>query len=299
MNTRLGYPSRYLKSVALLSALIVAALTGVPDHSHAQTSHEYPAAEPNVTYNDVLELGYAEPLAKLAYASEMPDIQYGLMWLPGPTAANSPAPLVIFIHGGCWLNSFDVQYANGFATALAQAGYAVWSLEYRRTGDTGGGWPGTFEDIRQGIEARHLLADYPVDTENFVIAGHSAGGHLALLAGTVVEQARAIVGLAGIANLVDYARGSNSCQTITDDFMGTTPELDPQRYTLADPAQQKLHNNSYLLEGSADAIVPLYASPVNGARHVVVQDAGHFDWVYPGTPAFTRFLTLLGGIFSQ
>ena len=61
------------------------------------------------------------------------------------------APLVILIHGGCWLNSFDVNHSRPLATALSQAGFAVWSLEYRRTGDPGGGWPGTLEDIQLAL----------------------------------------------------------------------------------------------------------------------------------------------------
>ncbi|MFT7506823.1 MAG: acetyl esterase/lipase [Gammaproteobacteria bacterium] len=46
-------------------------------------------------------------------------------------------PLVILIHGGCWLRAYDIQHTFALSTGLAQAGFNVWSLEYRRSGDIG------------------------------------------------------------------------------------------------------------------------------------------------------------------
>ena len=77
--------------------------------------------------------------------------QYGELWLP---EGIGPFPVVVFVHGGCWLNAFDITHTHAASTALAQAGYAVWSLEYRRVGDPGGGWPGTFDDISLGVFGR-------------------------------------------------------------------------------------------------------------------------------------------------
>ncbi|MFT6039730.1 MAG: hypothetical protein ACI9TP_002530, partial [Candidatus Azotimanducaceae bacterium] len=48
--------------------------------------------------------------------------------------------MVVLIHGGCGLNSYDVVRSHAMSLALNQQGYAGWSLEYRRIGDVGGGW---------------------------------------------------------------------------------------------------------------------------------------------------------------
>ncbi|MCY4266028.1 MAG: hypothetical protein OXE78_14420 [Gammaproteobacteria bacterium] len=52
------------------------------------------------------------------------------------------------------------------------------------------------------------------------IIGHSAGGHLALLVGILTPEASLIIVIAAIADLEKYARGNNSCQPETAEFMG-------------------------------------------------------------------------------
>ena len=69
----------------------------------------------------------------------------------------------------------------------------MWNLEYRRVGNAGGGWPGTFLDIARGADHLTALAvKHKLDLSRVIASGHSAGGHLALwLAGqleTEVEQ---------------------------------------------------------------------------------------------------------------
>ncbi|AGH46129.1 alpha/beta hydrolase family protein [Paraglaciecola psychrophila] len=65
-------------------------------------------------------------------------------------------PLVILIHGGCWLRAYDIQHTFALNIGLAQAGFNVWSLEYRRSGDIGGGWPSSYDDVKAGILASAL-----------------------------------------------------------------------------------------------------------------------------------------------
>ncbi len=68
------------------------------------------------------------------------------------------APLVILLHGGFWRVAYDRSHAGPLAAALAVAGYAVCVPEYRRTGQVGGGWPGTFDDVAAAVDALPGLA---------------------------------------------------------------------------------------------------------------------------------------------
>ena len=260
----------------------------------AQADPVYAAVDANVPYGAVASLPADPPAVRLAYGND--PLQFGELWLP---ATAEPVSLVVFVHGGCWLNAYDVQHTYALSTALTQAGYAVWSLEYRRTGDPGGGWPGTFEDILAGLAFVDNLAEYGVTTDQYVLAGHSAGGHLALLAGARVSAARAVIGLAAITDIETYAAGNNSCQTATPQFMGGMPAQKPAEYQAANPVRHSRHANTILLHGSADAIVPIEQAQLPQASRVIAEEAGHFDWVHPGTPAFGTLLSTLQQVFAE
>jgi acetyl esterase/lipase len=247
----------------------------------------------DVSYSSVTALSFTEADAKLVYGTDNPELQYGLLWLPADSAPAEKAPLIVMIHGGCWLNQFDIKHTFPLSSALAQAGYAVWSLEYRRTGDAGGGWPGSFNDIKQGLAFTSKLGDYPVDLDRMLIMGHSAGGHLALLAAAETDGIQAVVGLAAISNIIEYSRGKNSCQTATLGFMGGVYESNPAAYQAANPAGKPPHTNTVLLQGDIDSIVPPAQSTLQGATTTMFEGAGHFDWVHPGSGAFTLLLSTL------
>jgi acetyl esterase/lipase len=70
------------------------------------------------------------------------------------------------------------------------------NLEYRRVGQPGGGWPGTFEDVAAGIKAASEHVGGAA-----VVVGHSAGGHLALRLASESVPLKAVVALAPVANL--------------------------------------------------------------------------------------------------
>ena len=256
----------------------------------------YTPVTSNVSYPSVTGLEFASADQRLVYGNANPELQYGLLWLPDGHEAVEKAPLVVLIHGGCWLNEYDIQHSFPLSTALAEAGYAVWSLEYRRTGDVGGGWPGSYEDIRQGVAFTSRLVDYPVDLDHIVIAGHSAGGHLALLAGAEFPNINGVIGLAAITNIIAYSRGLNSCQTATIKFMAGSYESRPGDYHAANPAEASLHKHTVLLHGDEDGIVPPEQADVSGIKSLVAEGAGHFDWIHPGTGAFQLLLSTLEGM---
>ena len=253
----------------------------------------------NVSYKSVTGLDFVEADKKLVYGDINPELQYGLLWLPKKPVPENKPPLIVLVHGGCWLNAYDIRHSYALSSALAGAGYAVWSLEYRRTGDEGGGWPGSFDDIRQGLAFTSTLKAYPVDLDRMVIMGHSAGGHLALLAASENQNIDAVIGLAAITDIVEYSRGENSCQTATIDFMGGVYEDNQAAYEAANPVGKTLGRNTILLQGDADVIVPLEQSQLAGATVVVFEGAGHFDWIHPGTAAFQLLLSTLDDLFKE
>ena len=244
----------------------------------------------NVSFSDVLAVPYRE--ADITHNYGENQFQFGQLWLPATTPARAS---LVLIHGGCWLNQFDITYSHGLSSALADAGFAVWSLEYRRTGDEGGAWPGTFEDIVAGINSLNDID--AIESENLAILGHSAGGHLALLAGAQSElldmEPDLIVGLAAISDVVSYAAGSNTCQTATPLFMGGDVSDRAQEYFDANPSNHGLHENTVLLQGDVDEIVPLSQATLSGARTIISSGANHFDWAHPGTLAYRRLVELL------
>ena len=95
---------------------------------------------------------------------------------------------------------------NSFASYFSENGFITWNVEYRRVEHEGGGYPGTIDDVVEAYKYIFNLAEkHPIDTERIYIAGHSAGGHLALLLGSRVPENLPspfkIVSLAGVADL--------------------------------------------------------------------------------------------------
>ncbi|MEX1221115.1 MAG: alpha/beta fold hydrolase [Idiomarina sp.] len=248
---------------------------------------EYPSVAAQVPYQALTQLPTAKPNQRINYGSA--PSQYAELWLP--QAAN--APVVAFIHGGCWLSAYDIKHSWAFATALRDEGFAVWSIEYRRAGEPGGGWPGSLQDIQAALGA---LSQQPsLNLDDLTLMGHSAGGHLALLA---AQQSSVdidkVIGLAAITNLATYASGNSGCEQGAQAFMGGTPVQLEAAYQLANPASQPEPSTpTLLIHGTADKVVPLQQAQLLGATTVAIKDAGHFDMIHPGAPAWRHIITAL------
>lgn len=265
-------------------------LTGLDNAKAADI--KYPDVDPQVSFKSITELPVSQPDEIVAYGQDA--LQHGLVWLP---KTKDPKNLVILIHGGCWLNAYGVDHIYPMATALSQAGHPVCALEYRRTGDVGGGWPGSFNDITLALSQLQLLSKVGVDTSRPVLMGHSAGGHLALLAASELPDNHFsfVIGLAAITDISRYALGDNSCQQATSRFMGGLPHEQSSVYQAANLIYRKLPNNVTLMQGEADQIVPVIQSELYDTPRMLVKKAGHFDWIHPGSPTFKKLL----GVINQ
>jgi dipeptidyl aminopeptidase/acylaminoacyl peptidase len=213
--------------------------------------------------------------------------QYGDLRLPvwsemGKTfSGERPAsPLVIFLHGGFWRSAFDRTHTGPLAEALAAAGFAVCTPEFRRTGLPGGGWPGTFDDVAAAVDTLPGLAAEAadeaggqVDTGRVVLGGHSAGGHLALwaAAGNSSLPVAGVVALAPVADLELAVRtGVGAGAPIA--LLGGGPDEVPDRYAAASPAALlPIGVPQVVVHGTADESVPFAMSE----RYVAAaRDAG-------------------------
>jgi len=231
------------------------------------------------------------PARQIAYGDH-PD-QVGNLHLP---LGEGPWPTVVLIHGGFWKWGWDRTLMTPLARDLAGRGIAAWNIEYRRVGQEGGGWPGTFEDVAAATDAVAGLDG--VDATRVVTVGHSAGGHLALW---LAARHRIAAGQPGATPLVrpcgavsqagvtDLARGAadNLGDGACGALLGGTPGELPERYAATSPAALlPLGVPVLLVHGGADDIVPpaqsrtyAHAAAAAGDQVELVElpGADHFD----------------------
>src|SRR5207248_179462 len=138
---------------------------------------------------------------RLRYGSD-PN-QYGELRLPtNRPKSKGSHPVAMMIHGGFWRAKYDLVHAGHLCAALTEAGVATWNLEYRRVGNPGGGWPGTFEDVSSGFAfLRQVRKQHGLDEDRIMVLGHSAGGELALCLAAHERSRRGALCLARVVEL--------------------------------------------------------------------------------------------------
>ena len=136
----------------------------------------------------------------VAYAPEFGFRGQGELHLPDDPAGAQP---LLVIHGGGW-QAMDRFRFGRVCEMLADAGYAIFNVNYRLTGDAP--WPACGDDcLRAGeflLSAGHD-AMRELDRSRIAVLGASAGGHLALMTGLRLpgERVAGIVDIAGPADL--------------------------------------------------------------------------------------------------
>jgi acetyl esterase/lipase len=263
---------------------------------------------PLMTPRDLQSLPAQPADAVIRYGDD--PAQFGELRVP---AGPGPHPVVVLIHGGC----FKAAYATlrdlaPMGDALKAKGIASWSIEYRRLGIAGGGWPGTYADVGRAIDhLRVLAAPHHLDLDRLVILGHSAGGHLALWAaarhrlpaGSAVATSdplrpRGAIDLAGPFDLRENIAGYEAeCRDpVITQMMGGRPDQVPDRYRQASAAGLlPLRVPHALIWGEHETFMPrpLAAAYVRRARAAgddavlrAVPGAGHFEIASPHSAAW-------------
>lgn len=215
-------------------------------------------------------------MEKIFYGSN--ENQFGEWRLP---QGDGPFPVAIVIHGGFWREPFTLEIMRDVAEDLTASGFATWNIEYRRTGQEGGGWPGTLTDVGRATDyIRTLEESYPLDLSKIVTIGHSAGGHLATWLAARHRIAKdselfitdkplpihGVVSLAGVNDLemmygVHHYRDqvlSLDPNNPTAELIGGSPEKYPDRYQNASPVELlPLGVQQILVHGALDINVPI------------------------------------------
>ncbi|WP_405163160.1 alpha/beta hydrolase [Nocardia sp. NBC_01499] len=240
---------------------IVAVIVG-----NTATERAFPAA---IT-SDTAPAGPDTPL-RIGYGTS-PDT-FGDLYLPATGAG--PYPVVVLIHGGGWSQNRTLDHVGPLASSLAQAGAAVWNIEYRRI-DGAGGWPVTLTDVDDAVQALATVVSQRsgnrIDLQRVHLAGHSAGAQLAAwVAGrridakgtTAAVHIRSVTLMAGVLDLVFAV--NNGRDAYVRKLLGGLPDEVPDRYRMASPIE---HLPSGIrisaLHGDRDHVV----SPEQSRRYV-------------------------------
>jgi len=262
----------------------------------------------------------AGPATVQAYMSQ-PQVKADVRIAYGPAPAQvvdlflprgrGPHPVVVLVHGGCYLAEFEgLPQTSGIAADLARRGYAVWNVEYRKLGEAGAGYPGTFLDVADAVDRIRVEAPkYGLDAARVVAVGHSAGGHLALWAAARPrlprssplwrpdpQPIRAVVSLGGIGDLEGHGSvfaGACGPEPLPK-VVGVGARPDP--YADTSPAELlPLGAPVRLIAGEFDHVMPpatqrAFAERLrkagDEAEAIEIPRVGHFDVVIPTTAAW-------------
>jgi acetyl esterase/lipase len=201
------------------------------------------------------------------------------LYFPKRDTTSSQSPLVVWVHGGAWRSGSK---ENVPLLRWLDHGFAIASVEYRLSPEAK--FPAQVHDIKTAIRFLRARSDeLGLDPERFVIAGGSAGGHLAALVGvssgiapleeTTGEQVdmksdvRAIVSFYGASDLQTILQQSTEYGLSVrvpalQLFLGGQPTELPEVAKLASPVTHVDPTDPplWLIHGDADPQMPIEQS---------------------------------------
>ncbi len=256
-----------------------------------------------VSFADVQKLPKPPADHHIAYGDDL--LQFGELRLPKTKGKH---PVVVVVHGGCWFAEYDLHHLAAFSDALTKLGVATWTIEYRRIGDKGGAWPGTFQDVAKGTDyLREVAKKHPLDLKRVVVIGHSAGGQLALWLAARKNLPKSselysakplpLIGVVSLAGISDLKKYRPNCDDSVNNLLGGAPEQFAERYQQTSPLELlPLKVPLRLIHGKLDRIVPIElgrefeaAAKQKGDNVTLttLEATGHFDLISPVSTVWT------------
>jgi acetyl esterase/lipase len=185
-----------------------------------------------------------------------------------PKDANTPRPLLLFIHGGGWSKGKKEDYLF-YNIEFAKLGYVTASVQYRLTPDHV--FPANIQDVKCAIAfLREHASKYQIDSGKVVTIGGSAGGHLSLMAGYVQDPAldcpgndgdadTSVQAVVNIYGVVDCTTPVAIAAHQVQDYIGKPYDEAKEAYEAASPIHHLDPSDPPTLtfHGTSDELVPV------------------------------------------
>jgi len=179
-------------------------------------------------------------------------------------------PLLIYIHGGAWIDGNKSEFLS-FQSLLEKSfpGYAFVSIDYRlfnlNNGDNK--FPTQENDVLKSIE--YILsktAGWNISNK-IILAGASAGGHLALLHGYKhqdIGNIQAVIAFFPPTDLAPFFEFNSITSSLLTALIGGTPAEQPRIYSASSPETFVNENSipTVFFHGTTDAVVPISQSEI-------------------------------------
>ncbi|WP_304106267.1 alpha/beta hydrolase [Mycolicibacterium bacteremicum] len=195
------------------------------------------------------------------------------VWRPAELPAE-PAPVLLFIPGGAWVHGSRILQGYAMMSHLAQQGWVCLSIDYRVAPHHR--WPRHLTDVKAAIAWARANVDKFGGDRNFVaVAGCSAGGHLAALAGLTPndpamqtelddEADTSVDAVVGIYGRYDWEDRSTVERDRFVDFLervvvGRKIDRHPDVFRDASPIA-RVHRDAppfLVIHGSGDTVIPV------------------------------------------
>lgn len=195
------------------------------------------------------------------------------VWRPENLPAE-PAPVLLFVPGGAWVHGGRILQGYALLSHLARQGWVCLSIDYRVAPHHR--WPRHLTDVKAAIAWARANVDKFGGDRNFVaIAGCSAGGHLAALAGLTPNDPdlqgdlpdgsdTSVDAVVGIYGRYDWEDRSTEERVRFVDFLervvvGRPIDRHPEIYRQASPIAQ-IHPDAppfLVVHGTGDSVIPV------------------------------------------
>jgi len=233
------------------------------------------------------------------------------VYLPAGRSAGSTKAMVL-VHGGSWESGDKSDFDSAVMALAPQLGdYAFFNINYRLAINGKNIYPAALADVTTAISyINSRLADYNVSTQKIVMAGASAGAHLAMLQGydkNTDGHIKAVVDLFGPVDLYWIYFNQPFPQfadPVLVNFMGTDAVKDSALYAQASPINYVTASAppTIIFHGTADDVVPFNESVRLDAKlhgfnvtdsFVVYDQEGHGWTGAKLTDTYTKIVTFL------
>jgi acetyl esterase/lipase len=195
------------------------------------------------------------------------------VWRPKDLPAQ-PAPVMIFVPGGAWVHGSRILQGYALMSHMAQLGWVCLSIDYRVAPNHP--WPQHITDVKTAIAwARANVDRFGGDRDFVAIAGTSAGGHLAALAGLTAHDAEyqadlpegsdtSVDAVVGIYGRYDWEDRSTVERARFVDFLERVVvkrklAKRPELFRRASPIA-RIHDNAppfLVIHGGGDTVIPV------------------------------------------